>query len=578
MALSAPKFFGFNVPALHLIDDANPTPFVVPNSFEIQDTLISLAQAGTSVTRMYTLAYGAPVNKLTHISVSQYLETGFNWTVIPNTKDPVLYANEDLFRVMDEVFKTASDIGIKIIVPLIDKLDWWGGVPAFSNFHNATQDEFFTSQRVISNFLAMTEFVASRNNTLTGVPYSKESGIYAWETGNELSFRSGPVPASWTLQVTKLLKQQINVTQYVIDGSESFHGWEEKVLLDDSVDGFTGHYYEIQPPPPTDPKEYAGSIFCAGLTMVFCLWTCLMWFKPDLFGFETYDTKGILSLLKIKSKKGKEQYALQMVKTKTILLFLGFLVAGLCSIIGSVTISVVIQPKPPQSYAERFKQDHDLVLKYKKLFYVGEFGLNSISEFANLLNAVNSSQAAGALIWSMRSHNRNGSFWTHAEVDSFQSYHWPGFQVVQDEILGSGTTITKSGFGSDEVMAVQLIKNFSIASNSPKNYTFYQKPPVFAPILFDPVIKKLNNETFKVGLRWRGSTGAQSYKVERGLENLDSDPTLAFLLLSGNVSDAVVGNEAFLEDAVKTGQYSYRVSGENEYGQGSYSNIVTVRL
>ncbi|KAJ3053086.1 hypothetical protein HDU99_008048, partial [Rhizoclosmatium hyalinum] len=123
MALSTPKFFGFNVPALHLIDDANPTPFVIPNSFEIKDTLISLAQAGTSVTRIYTLAYGAPRNKLTHISVSQYLETGFNWTAIPNTKDPVLYANEDLFRVMDEVFETASDIGIKIIVPLIDKLD-----------------------------------------------------------------------------------------------------------------------------------------------------------------------------------------------------------------------------------------------------------------------------------------------------------------------------------------------------------------------------------------------------------------------------------------------------------------------
>ena len=58
-----------------------------------------------------------------------------------------------------------------------------------------------------------------------------------------------------------------------------------------------------------------------------------------------------------------------------------------------------------------------------------------------MLDTVIEGGALGALLWSLRFHNRDGGFYWHYEKRGFESYHWPGFD---------------SGKGIDERAVVRL--------------------------------------------------------------------------------------------------------------------------
>jgi hypothetical protein len=165
----------------------------------------------------------------------------------------------------------------------------------------------------------------------------------------------------------------------------------------------------------------------------------------------------------------------------------------------------------------------------------------------------------------MRSHRRDGGFYYHNESGSvFNSYHWPGFAAAS---------------GSDEQNVLQLLREHAFAI---RGLPVPEAPvPLSAPILFP--VSPMGE------LRWRGSTGASGYDIERA-PSADGPWTV----VAENVSDAVIdsGDVIGYENqwerapvcvppslwkdsaAIGKGPFFYRVVGRNRAGKSLYSNTV----
>src|SRR5436853_85626 len=75
---------------------------------------------------------------------------------------------------------------------------------------------------------------------------------------------------------------------------------------------------------------------------------------------------------------------------------------------------------------ERFRQQ----IAGKKVYILGEFGFVPLTEIRKILDAVIQKNISGAMIWSLRYHNRAGGFYWHSEPSGgllYKAYHYPGF-------------------------------------------------------------------------------------------------------------------------------------------------------
>jgi mannan endo-1,4-beta-mannosidase len=218
------RFLSFDVPNLHLIEDnmvfETDNPWRLPDRFEIADALESIRQMGGTVVRMYVLSVARPNDP-------------------PGAPRHVLGPgrfNEEAFRTLDAVLEAANEKGVRLIIPFVDNWSWWGGRPEYAGFRSKSKDEFWTDPQIISDFKQTVEFVVTRKNTLTGVPYNQDKAILCWETGNELQS-----PISWTRQIAAYVKT-LDRNHPVMDG---FHTSElrEESLAAPEVDIVTTHHY-----------------------------------------------------------------------------------------------------------------------------------------------------------------------------------------------------------------------------------------------------------------------------------------------------------------------------------------------
>ncbi len=181
-----------------------------------------------------------------------------------------------------------------------------------------------------------------------------------------------------------------------------------------------------------------------------------------------------------------------------------------------------------------------------KPYFVGEFGFIPTNGVNHVLNTVIESGCSGALIWSLRTHNRDGGFYWHSEPyggNLFKSYHWPGFS---------------SGDAFDATNCIQLVsdKAFEISGKTPKE--FVPQTPMLLPI------------SDVAHISWQGSAGASGYNIERA--ESDAGP---WTLVAENVSDADVQYRPLYNDTTATigKSYMYRVSALNKHGASPPSAI-----
>ncbi|MGA2914690.1 MAG: hypothetical protein ABSE89_01540 [Sedimentisphaerales bacterium] len=203
--------------------------------------------------------------------------------------------------------------------------------------------------------------------------------------------------------------------------------------------------------------------------------------------------------------------------------------------------------KNPQDTISQIKQNTKMS-RGKKPYFIGEFGFVPTKDVETILNAVIEQNAAGALIWSLRFHNRDGGFYWHSEPaggDLFKAYHWPGFD---------------SGNAYDEKNLMTLMRNKAFEIRNIK------VPPIEKPDV--PLLLDITDNS---QISWQGSTGAQSYIVERA-----SDKDGPWIICGNDISDTVVQYRPLFADttAQPNIKYYYRVRAKNAAGVSEPSNVV----
>jgi hypothetical protein len=224
------RFISWNVPNLHVSEDpswvqrptapVNHTPVfwhrITPA--EQNDAVLSVAQMGGQVIRAYTLSVHGGRNNRT--GPSHY--TG-----------PQVPLNEELMQDYDRMIAICGQHGVRLILPIIDEWDWFGGRKAFTALSGG--GDFFTTRRVIDDYKALIAQLVNRVNTVTGLAYKNDPAIMAWETGNELQ----RVPRGWTAEIAAWIKAQAP-RQLVADGANGNY----ESVDDPNIDLVTNHYYE----------------------------------------------------------------------------------------------------------------------------------------------------------------------------------------------------------------------------------------------------------------------------------------------------------------------------------------------
>ena len=126
----------------------------------------------------------------------------------------------------------------------------------------------------------------------------------------------------------------------------------------------------------------------------------------------------------------------------------------------------------------------------KKVFIMGEFGYkpNEYAGMDGFLNTVISSGISGAMIWSLRSHSKDGGFYTYSEA-SLYVYQWPGI----DE---------------DAVNVLNILRNHA--------FEIRGLPVPERPIPEAPVMLSCSTVAGVNIIKWKGSVGAENYDIQRG--------------------------------------------------------------
>jgi len=183
--------------------------------------------------------------------------------------------------------------------------------------------------------------------------------------------------------------------------------------------------------------------------------------------------------------------------------------------------------------------------KVKKPYYIGEFGLVSPENLKAIVDTVINENISGIMLWSLRSHNRDGGFYMHREKNGFGSYRFPGFL---------------SGDIYNEKLTIDFMRQKA-----------YEIDGETAPPLAVPKAPKLLDIKDNYNISWQGSVGASSYIVERKESGTDS-----WSVIADNISDAEVAYRSLFSDTTAElgHQYFYRVIAKNESGKSEPSNEV----
>lgn len=222
------RFISFNIPNLHIIEDEMPfseiNPWRLPDTYELNDALETVAQMGGQAVRIYAITVRRPDDQ-------------------PGTPKHVLGPgkfNEDAFKALDNMMAIAAKHGVRVIIPLMDNWPWMGGREEYAGFRRKGKDEFWTDPELRKDFKKTIDYIINRTNTVTGIKYRDDMAILGWETGNELT--STP---EWVADIAAYIKS-LDKNHLIIDGVHS-NMLRESSLTDPNISLVTTHHYEQDP-------------------------------------------------------------------------------------------------------------------------------------------------------------------------------------------------------------------------------------------------------------------------------------------------------------------------------------------
>ena len=151
--------------------------------------------------------------------------------------------NEENFQKMDYLIKEASERNLKLILPLVN--NWneyggmcqyvrWCGVANYTACNPSTEqgtlgaqvhDAFYTDSCTKEAFKNYTAYILNRTNIFTGVKYKDDTTIFAWELANEPRAKSdatGQILNDWIDEMSSFIKN-IDSNHMVTTGEEGFY-------------------------------------------------------------------------------------------------------------------------------------------------------------------------------------------------------------------------------------------------------------------------------------------------------------------------------------------------------------------
>lgn len=347
------RFISFNIPNLFIIED----PYWHQSTlFEQTDALASIREMGGRVVRVYPFSFQKDINDYPR----HFLFSDGKWIL-----------NEILFSDVDRALAVANANNIRVIIPFIDRWDYWGGIPTFELRNNLKDSDFFTNSMLRNQFKEVLSIILNRVNSLNGIKYKNDPTILAWETGNELDYLGSRVPSEWTLDITKYIKS-LDTNHLIIDGSNGALGWDNSVLSDSNIDIYSNHYYTR-----LETKQLVTLIVFP------ILWIIVI-------------SIVIKSMISFKPQS-KKQVCIS--SASVILILIGFI------------LSVLITPIVFPDISTLYLRDDILIRSFDKILLVGELGLHKWTEMDKLLTEfIPRVSSCGVLLWSLRSHSESGGF------------------------------------------------------------------------------------------------------------------------------------------------------------------------
>lgn len=105
---------------------------------------------------------------------------------------------ESGFRRLDYTVMRASEAGIRLVIPLVNNWDDFGGMNQYVRWVDSASehDDFYRDEEIRAAYKAYVAHVLGRVNSYTGVAYRDDPTIMTWELANEPRCQSDPTGAT----------------------------------------------------------------------------------------------------------------------------------------------------------------------------------------------------------------------------------------------------------------------------------------------------------------------------------------------------------------------------------------------
>ncbi|KAG7580997.1 Glycoside hydrolase family 5 [Arabidopsis suecica] len=140
--------------------------------------------------------------------------------------------DEQTFQGLDFVIAEAKRVGIKLIIPLVNNWDDYGGKKQYVDWARSkgekvsSIDDFYRNPLVKQFYKNHVKTMVNRVNTFTKVAYKDEPAIMAWQLMNEPrcgSDRSGKTLMAWINEMALYVKS-VDPNHLLSTGHEGFYG------------------------------------------------------------------------------------------------------------------------------------------------------------------------------------------------------------------------------------------------------------------------------------------------------------------------------------------------------------------
>ncbi|PLT28797.1 cellulase family glycosylhydrolase [Peribacillus deserti] len=181
----------------------------------------------------------------------------------------------------------------------------------------------------------------------------------------------------------------------------------------------------------------------------------------------------------------------------------------------------------------------------RKPFIIGEFNHEDSNLVKEVLDTAAAEGAAGALLWSLRYHNKNGGFYYHGSINEPNNpcFNWPGFA-------------SRSATGEMEKLQSLRDAAYRIRKSRVPE-TEVPEAPVLLPIHTPEEIS------------WKGAAGAESYILERSQR--EEGP---WSIVADKIMEDSVPFQPYNDVPPIQGIYYYRMMASNSVGVSIPSNVV----